>query len=204
TSTFTAKSNESKPELLLLQDRGYKADRWKRPPKELPVEPQGTVLVLASPTRIPDRAQKREIQRYVASGGKILAAGYSAAACLPLDQGRLIVARAASEWKTAQPNLLSPLTRAGEIKISPEAYCEPDYSVIVSHYSIDGTPVVVSYKIGKGEVIWWGATTPLINSGISQAGNLDLLLNSLGNRRSTRVLWDEYFHGSTRSLAAYL
>lgn len=203
-STYSAKSHGAKAAFLLLQDLGYQAERWEHPPEDLPVKPQGTVLVLASPTRIPNTAQKREIQRYVASGGKILAAGYSGALCLPIDQGRVIAERVASEWKTAQPDLVSPLTRAGEIKISPEAYWDPDYSVVVSHYSIEGKPVVISYRIGKGEVIWWGATTPLINSGISQAGNLDLLLNSLGNPRSTRVLWDEYFHGNTRSLAAYL
>ena len=104
----------------------------------------------------------------------------------------------------AEPALLSPLTRGGNIKIAPEAYWDPDYSMDVAHYAVEDNAVVVSYKIGKGEVIWWGATTPLINSGISQAGNLDLLLNSLGSPQNTRVLWDEYFHGSTRSLATYL
>jgi hypothetical protein len=162
------------------------------------------MLVLAAPTRLPNAAQKRDIQRYVASGGKILAAGYSAALCLPIDRGRIIVERMASEWKTAQPDLPSPLTRGGEIKISPDSYWDADSSVGVSHYSLDGNAVVISYKVGKGEVIWWGATTPLINSGISKAGNLDLLLNSLGSPHNTRVLWDEYFHGSTRSIAAYL
>lgn len=203
-STYSAKSNGAKAAFLLLQDLGYKTERWEQPPEDLPVDPHGTILVLASPTRLPNAAQKHEIQRYVASGGRILAAGYSAAQCLPFDRGRIIVERMASEWKTAQPDLPSPLTRGGEIKVSPDSYWDADSAVGLTHYSIDGNAVVISYKIGKGEVIWWGATTPLINSGISQAGNLDLLLNSLGSPQNTRVLWDEYFHGSSRSLAAYL
>ena len=100
--------------------------------------------------------------------------------------------------------MLSPLTRGGDIKIAPEAHWDPNYSLHVAHYSVEGDAVVISYKLGKGEVIWWGAATPLINSGISQAGNLDLLLNSIGGPQHTRVLWDEYFHGSFKSLAAYL
>ena len=75
-STYSAKSNGAKAAFLLLEDLGYKAERWERPPEDLPREPQGTILVLASPTKFPDAAQKRELQRYVASGGRILAAGY--------------------------------------------------------------------------------------------------------------------------------
>jgi hypothetical protein len=61
----------------------------------------------------------------------------------------------------------------------------------------------VSYKVGEGEVIWWAASTPLSNAGIRQAGNLTLLLNSLGNR-DTRILWDEYHHSHHESFSGYI
>ena len=56
-------------------------------------------------------------------------------------------------------------------------------------------PIVVSYKVGLGEVIWWGANTPLTNAAIAKSGNMALLLNSLGKPGEVRVFWDEYFHG---------
>src|SRR5258708_17649213 len=64
--------------------------------------------------------------------------------------------------------------------------------------------MVVSYKVGKGEVIWWAATRPLTNIGIQESGNLALLLGSLGDNKNVRILWDEYFHGYQRSLLAYV
>jgi len=57
---------------------------------------------------------------------------------------------------------------------------------------------VVRYSAGKdddGEVIWWATATPLTNAGLREAGNLELLLNAVGDKASTRVLWDEYSHG---------
>lgn len=61
--------------------------------------------------------------------------------------------------------------------------------------------VVVSYRVGQGEVTWWASATPLTNAGIKESGNLELLLNSIGDRNS-RVLWDEYFHNESAGLWA--
>ncbi len=70
------------------------------------------------------------------------------------------------------------------------------------HYHCGESAVVVSYKFQQGEVVWWASTLPLTNVGIKEPGNLELLLNSIGERNS-RVFWDEYFHGfEQRSLWA--
>jgi hypothetical protein len=53
-------------------------------------------------------------------------------------------------------------------------------------------------------VIWWAASTPLNNGGISHAGNMELLLNSIGPVDDNHVLWDEYFHSSQRTAGSYL
>jgi hypothetical protein len=53
-------------------------------------------------------------------------------------------------------------------------------------------------------VLWWGAATPLTNSGIKLSGNLDLFLNSIGDPAKVRVLWDEYYHGQRGTLSSYL
>jgi hypothetical protein len=74
------------------------------------------------------------------------------------------------------------------------------------HYEDENRPIVVSYQMGKGEIIWWAAPTPLSNAGIAKSGNLSLFLNSIAENESkdTRILWDEYFHSPHHSLGDYL
>ena len=52
-STYSAQSRGAKAAYLLLDDLGYKVERWQQSPTELPSEQVGTVLVLASPLRLP-------------------------------------------------------------------------------------------------------------------------------------------------------
>jgi hypothetical protein len=106
--------------------------------------------------------------------------------------------------KEYQPQLLSPLTRGGAIQMSPAAYWKGPAPESLSHYADNGRPIVVSYKVGHGEVIWWGANTPLTNAAIGKSGNMALLLNSLGDAGAVHVLWDEYFHGYRSSPGSYL
>jgi hypothetical protein len=55
--------------------------------------------------------------------------------------------------------------------------------------------VVVRYAVGKGEVVWWGSSLPLSNSGLHEDASLRLLLASVGAPGRT-VLFDEYLHGA--------
>ena len=70
-------------------------------------------------------------------------------------------------------------------------------------------PVVVTWRLGKGRVLWWAAPTPVTNSGISRDGNLPFFLGCIQAVRpgaspgETTVLWDEYFHGYRGSLWDY-
>jgi hypothetical protein len=50
-------------------------------------------------------------------------------------------------------------------------------------------------------VIWWASALPLTNAGIRNRGNLDLLLNSVGDNR--RILWDEYYHEEHEMASAH-
>ena len=202
-STYSAQSKGAKAAFLLLQEAGYKVERWEQSPAELPADPGHTVLVLASPFRSPSRDDKNSLQTYVSRGGKILATGPYASFYLP--QAEIdFEALAAPSWKEYQPQLLTPLTRGGAIQMSPSAYWKGPSTGSLAHYADDGRPIVVSYKVGRGEVIWWGANTPLTNAAIAKSGNMALLLNSLGEPGEVRVLWDEYFHGYRSSLSGYM
>jgi hypothetical protein len=71
------------------------------------------------------------------------------------------------------------------------------------------SPVVLSWRVGKGRILWWAAATPLTNAGISREGNLDFFLDAVcspdaGEKRGMRIYWDEYFHGERTSLWSYV
>lgn len=202
-STYSSQAHGALAAYLLLKEEGYRVERWERSPQELPAEAHGTVLVLAAPWGSPDQEEKNALHAYLARGGKILATGFAASFFLPRAN---IVSEPlpGAVWKEYQPEILSPLTRAGAIKMSPAAYWDAVLLQELVHYSHEGKGIVVSYKQGQGEIVWWAADTPLTNAGIRESGNLDLLLNSLGGSKDVRILWDEFFHGSRPSVEDYL
>lgn len=200
-SSYSADSAGAKAAFMLLQQQGYNVERWEQSPNELPADVANTTLVLASPLNPPSKQEKISLQLFLSRGGRILATGYTASLFLPQAESVPEVL-AGPDWKAFEPQLLSPLTRAGTIRMSPSAYWKNSRACCLVHYADGDRPVVVSYKIGKGEVIWWASATPLSNAGITAAGNLALLLNSLGDR-DVHILWDEYFHGYRQTLGAY-
>src|ERR1700761_8266268 len=60
-STYSAQSHGAKAAFLLLQESGYKVERWEQSPTALPADPRNTVLVLASPFRAPTRDEKNAL-----------------------------------------------------------------------------------------------------------------------------------------------
>lgn len=201
TTSYSADSAGAKAAFLLLQQQGYKVERWEQPPNQLPADVTNTTLVLASPFNPPSKEEKISLQLFLSRGGRIVATGYTASFFLP-QADTVPEVFAGPAWKSFEPQLLSPLTRAGTIRMSPNGYWKNSHACCLVHYADGDRPVVVSYKVGKGEVIWWASSVPLTNAGISAAGNLALLLNSLGNR-DVQILWDEYFHGYRQTLGAY-
>jgi hypothetical protein len=70
-------------------------------------------------------------------------------------------------------------------------------------YTCHEDAVAVTYKVGKGTVVWWANSLPLENGGIQEADNLAFFLNSIGPP-GTRVIWDESLHGDAPSLLSYM
>jgi hypothetical protein len=202
-STYSSQSHGAKAAFLLLQESGYKVERWEQSPRDLPAHPRHTVLVLASPYRQPTRDEQNALQTFLSEGGRVLITGGNAAAYLPkadLERERL----QSPSPKQYKPQLLTPLTRGGAIEMSPAAYWKGQSGGTLVHYADGERPIVVSYSIGHGEVIWWASSTPLTNAIISKSGNMALLLNSIGDANDVHILWDEYFHSQENSLASYI
>jgi hypothetical protein len=65
-------------------------------------------------------------------------------------------------------------------------------------------PAVAAARLGEGESIWWAGSGPLTNAGIGNPGHAELLINAVGVPGVRSVLWDEFYHGHTRSFWSYL
>ena len=201
-SSYSAQSRGAKGAYLLLGELGYRVERWQRPPSDLPVEATHCTLVLALPLQPPSKEDKDAIGLFLSRGGRILATGSTSGQFIPQaeTERELLVMPAGNLY---QPQLVTALTHGGAIRMSPEAYWKKSSTDYLVHYADAGRPIVVSYKVGKGEVIWWASSMPLSNAEAAQAGNLALLLGSVGDPGNTQVFWDEYFH-TPRSFTAYL
>jgi len=201
-STYSPEWAGAKAAFLLLNQLGYHAERWERPPEELPADPRGTVLIFAEPSEDASSEERMAIRDFVFGGGRVLALGGAAAKLVPEASAKEVPSWDLSP-KTYSSLLPSPLTHdAPEITmVAPDEWTAHKSSQL-GVYGAAENPVVVSYNVGRGQVIWWASSSPLSNGLIRDKGNLAFFLNAVGPSAS-RVLWDEYFHGSRGSLASY-
>jgi hypothetical protein len=201
-SSYSSEWAGGRAAFLLLNQMGYHAEHWEQSPEDLPDDPRGTVLILAEPYEGATNDERADIRRFVVGGGRVLALGGAAATLVP-DAKAIEVPDWNLQSKTFDALVPSPLTRnAPEITmVAPDEWSAHQSSQLGVYGSAD-KPVVVSYRLGGGEVIWWASSSPLSNGLIREKGNLAFFLNAVGPA-STRVLWDEYFHGARTSLGSY-
>jgi hypothetical protein len=179
-------------------------ERWEKSPTELSGTPSHEILILAGPTQTPSPDEKSAIFDFLQQGGRIVASGAGAAKLLP-DAPPLSESYAIEETTKFPALLPSPLMRgAPEISMFPPDDWQPKSASQLVVYGNEETAAVITYPVGKGQVIWWGNSAPLTNGRIRESGNLPLFLNSIGLPDGVRVLWDEYFHGAHGSLWSYI
>jgi uncharacterized protein DUF4350 len=200
-SSYSAASDGGKAAFLTLQNLGYKTERWLDPPQAL--NAQDSLLILADPIIPPSKDERQALRKYVESGGKVLATGLRADMLLPeASAGANDIL--AVEWKQFPALFPGALTRGAEsITLVPLAKWTGTGARYIPLYGTAEAPVAVIYQLGRGQILWLAASTPLTNAGIQRAGNMELLLNFVGSPQRTRIFWDEYFHGQGRSLADY-
>lgn len=180
----------------------YPVVRWERPLGELAATADAdTVVIFAEPfSRENDDIEA--VQHILERGGRVLSTGYWGGYLLP--DGSSAPSRelnfAACQL---EPEGLDPLASSGEVWMIPNATWQVGKPGDRVQYSCAGQPAVVEYDWGKGHVVWWASSTPLENGSLERAGNLDLLLNSLGPRDGKHFYWDESLHGEIRSTWNY-
>ncbi|HEY4742172.1 MAG TPA: DUF4350 domain-containing protein [Candidatus Acidoferrales bacterium] len=207
-SIYSVDSNGAHAAYLLLKQLHYPVRVWERPPNELPDHPVGVVLILADPAQPPVDKDRAALLNFVKAGGRVLFTGSMLTSFFkdahssdePLQ----------SSWQTYDSNVPSNFTAgAPKISLQPEAEWATIEPSQLPLYGPADSAVVVSWRLGRGEILWWAGATPLTNAGITHDGNLNLFLNALssptGNASGqATIYWDEYFHGQRASLWAYV
>jgi hypothetical protein len=195
-SSYSSAWDGAKAAYEVLQESGYKIERWENQPTEIPGDANHEVLILADPWQLSTAEDRTAVQEFVKHGGRVLATGPMASLLLP-NAKKFVSGGKLEDKTTFKPVTPSPLiVGVQEISmIAPKGWAPESPSQLVVFGNSD-TAAVVSYHEGSGQVVWWGSSSPLTNANIKDAGNLALLLNSVGPREGTRVLWDEYFHGA--------
>jgi len=196
-STYLTGKHGARAAYEMLQANGYNVERWEHPLSELASRTDAqTVVIFAEPNPTSPQDLK-DVQNIVAHGGRVLLTGWQGGYlapggdALPPDQFE-------AACKLA-PQGLDPVASSGEVWMVPEATWGLSRPLDRIQYNCAGSPAVVEYTSGKGEVIWWASSTPLENGSIQRAENLNLFLNSLGAPQNHHFYWDESLHGEVYS-----
>jgi hypothetical protein len=203
-TSFSSAPAGGKAGFLTLRALGYAVDRSFEPIAELKAEPKETVLLISGELR-PSDQDKRAMQAFVAAGGVVLLSGASGAEFLGFEDvydDQSLVSTPVVTHRVVTP---SPIVDGvTEITISALEDEITFGSEHVSLFSQTGQqPLVTTAVVGAGRVVWLSAPTPFMNEHITNADNLQLLLNVAGRPGERQVLWDEHYHGNTRSLWSY-
>ena len=198
-TTYSVGSGGAKAAYLLLNASGYSVRRWEQSVAELPPGMTGT-LVLADPRGTPTPAERRAIDRFIDSGGRVIATGVRGSFFLP-DRQVFPDPVAGATWRRLTSQSPSRVTRAApEITLAPQSYWASE-AFVLPLYGDGNRARVIKYDRGQGEVLWWASATPLTNAGMREPGNLEFFLACLGDPKRP-ILWDEYFHGHRRGASA--
>lgn len=200
-SSYSTARGGAKAAYELLQALGFKTEHWTGAPETLAGMGKGHALVMAEPVSV--QPQEREaVRKFVASGGRVLVTGRWATVLFP-EIRPYAASIAKRSWRTYRALAPSDTTRGAPSISMGESFVAVSRPGEAMYGDSDTSAVVVRFSYGSGEVIWWAEAVPLTNAGIGAPGNMELLLNSLGDRKLT-VLWDEYFHGASTPLWSYV
>jgi hypothetical protein len=205
-STYSAGSHGAEAAYRLLLKLNYPIRRWENPPTELDTDSSNILLILAEPSQPPSANERRALAAFVEAGGHVLFTGANIQSYFP--DANVSSERADPAWQSFRPNIPSVLSRGVQhVALQPQTYWGQLSASQLSIYGEPGSPAVVSWLLGDGQIVWWAGSTPLTNAGISREDNLAFFLNAVTNWSADEpytIYWDEYFHGERSSLWSYV
>ena len=185
----------------MLGELGYGAAALGSPSADLKkVDAAKATLILAEPD-FPTEGSKQvqaDIADFLSRGSRVLATGREGAYFLP-DAKTDAPTRLYGKLCFSTPEGQDSLARSGKVSVADNVRWtafEPKFRV---SQLCGKDAVVVSYRHGAGEAIWWSSPMPMTNRGLKEDASLKLLLSSIGGA-NRQVLFDEYFHGARASL----
>ncbi len=200
-TTYNNGSAGIKAAYLLLNQLGYDAERWEQPVSGLAsVDARKTTLVLANPIVPP--AMRDEVKAAIAGflerGGRVLVTGVQGAYLIPGAH-----TTSPTQIYTAlcftTPEGQGALARAGQLSIDDTARWSDVTPASRVQQRCGQDAVVVSFRVGAGEAIWWSSPLPLSNRGLKEDASLRLVLASVGEP-GRRVLFDESLRAANASI----
>lgn len=159
--------------------------------------PATATLIVAAPfEKSPSSAEAEALGRWVRRGGRLVAVGADASTLLdPMGLGGS--PNTAEPSETLQPLFPGVYSRGiGAIRPGPDRLLL-DASAWVAHFKDYAGQVLVSRKVGAGEVVWLAGPRLMSNQGIGAADNGRLAL-ALATASGRPVYFDEYHHGYVR------
>lgn len=202
-SSYSAGARGGKAAFETLKRLGHDIERSIEPLTAVRADPSRTVLVVTGAMATSELDQ-RAVREFIGNGGWVLAMGEPGRELLGLGEGGLSVdpLAAPTTHRVVAPSPIS--TGVSEITMVPVGggpVFPAGYLPLVAVSQTE--PLVTTARIGQGRVIWLAAVTPLSNAHIRAADNFQLLLNIVGPPGGRRILWDEHYHGYSRSLWSY-
>lgn len=201
-STYSSAPHGAKAAYLLLARLGYRVERSEGSLDSVAnTADSHTILILAEPARAPSRQEAAAVERVLANGGRVLAAGFLSAAALPHENpDSKSPPQLIGGICEAEPVSVSPLAAGGKVVMrGVRSVWNLDRPSQRAIFECAGEGVVVTYSVQKGSVVWWASASPLENEDIASQGSLDLLLNSLHAQPGDRIVWDESLHAAPAS-----
>jgi hypothetical protein len=202
-SSFSHAAKGSKAVYRTLEAAGYDVRRSFEPVAGLQADPARMSLVLSGQGS-PSELDRRALRAFIEAGGTAVLVGATGADFIgvagvaPGESGVTLP----SVHRVLAP---SPLAAgAPEITMTAGQGTPRFDATHVAVFAVSpASPLVSTARIGSGRVIWLAAATPLENAHVASAGNLRFLLNALGAPGERTVIWDEHYHGHSRSLWSY-
>jgi hypothetical protein len=201
-SSYSTAPHGAKAAFELLRQSGYQVERQSDSLTQLAdrVDEHATV-VFADPFLQNVNTSREAVKALLDKGARIVVTGYAGGLLAP---GNAVETNRFSRSECdADANGFGQLAGSGTVRMTPGALWKQSNPLHHVAYTCQGKAVAVTYKAGKGMVIWWADALPLENSGLQQADNLVFFLNSIGPPATTHVFWDESLHGDSPSLLSY-
>jgi hypothetical protein len=201
-SSYSTAPHGAKAAFELLREVGYQVERQSESLAQIEdrVDKHATV-VFAEPFLQNVTDSRGAVKTLLDKGARILVTGYTGGLLVP--DNAVEVNRYSQSPCDAEANGFGQLAGSGTIRMTPAARWEQLNPLQQVDYTCRGDAVAVTYRSGKGTVVWWASSLPLENSGLQQIDNLVFFLNSIGPPSTTHIFWDESLHGDSPSLLSY-